>query len=275
MGEAKLVHAHVYDPTVPNIFIKAKKSDPAEYHTVTCTMSDKCSLFAKRQCAARVLMGGGCVYGSVSRERGPIQRAKNFYDWIKARKESATKIGQLSAPPNKVALIGDMVWLPYAHMNIVLGCGANMSQFTRAQFVPVAEFNADMVSRLCYGRPTGWSGDEITSYQKETIPLFISHLAEEFPELLAEASLISPKIGSVLASLTKVGRKAKLSTVKPDVGEFEGYTWDGVYMTCCDRKKTSAFTKFEAKEMRLLPGDNAVVVITDDAQVTPATVFID
>lgn len=268
----KLVHAHVFNPTRPSLFVKRKASDPAEYHTVTCSASDRCELFARKQCAARQFMGWGCLFGSTHCERGPTQRAKNFYAWLGERRKQAEPVGYLDAPPMRLARVGDHVWLPYAHMGDVL----ERERKSMSPFVPLAEFAPALIVALANARPRGWLGDEIRAYQAESVPLFVAHLSESFPDLLAEAAPLSPRIRAILATLTKVGRKAKLSTLAPNVGTFEGgWTWDGTHMIATERKSFPPFTKFDAREVRILPGADAVVTVTDNAQVTPGTVFAD
>lgn len=267
----KLIHAHVFDPTRPGLFVKPKKSDAAEYHTVTCSASDRCELFARKQCAARQFMGWGCMYGNAQREHGPTQRAKTFYTWLSERRKQAEPIGYLDAPPVRLARVGDHVWLPYSHMDIIL----ERERKSKSPFVPLAEFTPALVVVLANARPEGWFGGEIRSYQQESVPLFVAHLSESFPDLLREATPLSPRIQAVLATLTKVGRKAKLRTLRPSVGTFEGWTWDGTCMTSADPRTFPPFTKFGALEMRITPAADAVVTITDNAQVTAETVFVD
>lgn len=274
MSGAKLVHAHVYNPAAPGIF-KAKASEPASFHTVSCSASERCSLFAKGQCAARQFLGNGCVYGQATVQRGPSKRARGFYDWIRARKEESAKVGQLAAPPTRLAAVGDYIWLPYAHMNAVIRGETRFFEASHAVFLPIAEFTAAKIAFLCNGRPQAIMGGEIRAYQQESVPLFIAHLSESYPDLLREAAALSPRIRAVLATLTKVGRKARLRTLRPNVGTFEGWTWDGSHLTSRIRTSFPPFTKFGAREVRILPSEDAVVVITDDAQVTADTVFED
>lgn len=268
---SRLVHAHVYNPATPSLFIKGKKTDPAEYHTVSCSESARCELFARGQCAARTFMGAGCLYGRASTERGPTQRAKTFYEWVRDHKAEAEKIGSLAAPVERLARIADMIWLPYSFMDVVL----TNDQHSRQKFVPVADFTAALIVRLCAARPMSLFGGEITDYQRKSVPLFVAHLSETYPDLLREAAPLSPRIQAILPTLTKVGRKAKLHTLRPSIGTFEGWTWDGTHMISADRRTFPPFTKFSATEMRITPAQNAVVTITDDAQVTPETVFED
>ncbi len=267
----KLVHAHVFNPAAPNPIFKPKKSDKAEYHTVACAVSDQCELFARGQCIERQMMGRGCPHGRAGREFGPTQKARNFYEWLQDRRAKAAEIGRLDAPVKRLARVVGAIWLPYSFMDMALTGDA----FGKLEFVPVADFTPALIARLCEARPRALFGGEITEYQDKSVPLFVAHLSESYPDLLREAAALSPRIQAVLATLTKVGRKAKLHTLRPSVGTFEGWTWDGTYMTSADPQAFPPFTKFGAQEVRILPAGDAVVRITDDQQVTPDTVFLD
>ena len=275
--EYKLIHAHVFDPSRSSLFVKHKKSDAAEYHTVVCSSSASCQLFAQGQCAARRFMGGGCPYGHAQVEHGPSQRAKGFYMWINAHKATEKEVGCLAAPPAKLARVGDMMYLPYSFMDMVISGGYEKpNPFSKEKgFVPFSEFTPEFVARMCNGRPQALFGGEIYAYQRESVPAFVAHLEEEYPELLEAAALLSLRIKALTQTLTKVGRKALLRTLVPNVGTFEGFTWDGVYMVCTDRRAMPPFTKFDAQEMRVLPAENAVVTVTDNAQCSKETVFKD
>lgn len=277
--EMKLIHAHVFNPMEPNFLFKPKKTEPASYHTVSCTQSHRCELFARGQCVARNPFAGGCMYGRASTVQGPTHRARGFYDWIRTHKEMASKVGHLDAPSGRLAKVGDYIYLPYAHMGAAIkgdGNIGNILQMSQGSFLPFEQFTSDMIGRICSARPQALMGGTIAAYQAESVPKFVAHLSETYPELLAEAAKTSLHVQRIVASLTKVGRKARLRTLRPNVGTFEGgWKWDGVFMSSDEKASFSAFTKFNAVHMRIIPGDAAVVVVTDNAQVTPETEFID
>ena len=268
----KVIHAHVFDPTRPSLFVKYKASDHAEYHTVTCAASERCELFAHKQCVARRFMGSGCPHGNAQREVGPTQRAKTFYTWLSERRRLAEPVGCLAVPPIRLARIADHIWLPYANMGDIL----EHARGSKSPFVPQADFTPTLIAALANGRLLDWFGGEIRTYQRDVVPVFVAHLSESYPELLREAAPLSDRIRQIVATLTKVGRKARLHTLCPNVGTFEGgWRWDGSHMTATERRDFPPFTKFDAQEVRIQPGAGAVVTITDDAQASPETVFED
>lgn len=272
MSSLKLIHAHVFDPTRPSLFVTRKASDRAEYHTVTCSASDRCELFARKQCVARQFMGSGCLHGSAQREVGPTQRAKTFYAWLGEHRKLAEPVGGLDAPPIRLARVVDHIWLPYPHMGDIL----KRVRGSESPFIPQAEFTPTLIAALADGRPLDWFNQEIRTYQRDVVPAFVAHLSEGYPDLLREAATLSDRIRAILPTLTKVGRKARLHTLRPGVGTFEGgWRWDGTHMTATERRDFPPFTKFDAQELRIRPGPDAVVKITDDRQVSPETVFED
>lgn len=282
MNDPKVIHAHVFNPRTS--LFKSHRNDRAELHTITCGMSDRCEVYARGQCIARMFLQT-CRFGRAVTEQGPTPKAAKFNAWVGSAMARAKPIGTLDCATQKMARIGDHVWLPYAHIG--LARSGNHAMFTIGEtFVPVEEFTADLVVRLCEARPQAMFGGEIRAYQSESVPKFVAHLVEMWPDLLREAAERSPRIREVLAASTKVGQKAKLSTVTPNVGLFNaglfnagstmsGWTWDGEFLTCATPRGFPPFTPFNAVEMRIRPGADATVVITDDAQVNANTVFED
>lgn len=272
---SKIVHAHVYDPAAPSFF-KSKRSDNAILFTVSCTQSHACELFARGECATRKVLGGVCLFGRQTQEGGPTQRARAYRQWVRDAKARHPGVGWLGHPTDKFARIADHIWLPYAHMDAAITGETRFMGDDRCRFIPVADFTPAFVAKLCGARPRAiFDYSEITHYQQKSVPLFVSHLSEALPELLAEAAALSPRIRELTAALTKVGRKAKLSTVIPGIGLFEGWAWDGTRMVSAETARFPPFTKFDATEMSITPGPDAVVTITDDRQVGPDTVLVD
>jgi hypothetical protein len=269
-----VIHAHVYNPADPSLFGKGKKSEPAEYHTVTCSTPERCDLFASGQCILR-RFGPSCPHGRKHVVRGPSGRAKGFDDWISVHRTEANRIGALDRPPDKIARVGDDLYLPYSVLAPVLR-GESCDHYLNASpLVGLGLFTADRIAAACDFEPRGIFGGVIHDYQREAIPRLVAHLSEDYPDLLAAAAPLSARIRAIQATLTKVGRKARLHTLKPNVGTFEGYTWDGVHMRTTTRKTMPPFSPFQPVEMLIVPAADAVVVVTDDAQVTPETAWVD
>lgn len=271
------IHHHVYNPTEFSLF-KTDANAHAKVFTVECSESARCDVFARGECVARSMFNH-CKYGIETKEEGPTKRARTFKSWIAAKKLEGKGIGQLSAPTKKMAKIGDYIWLPYHGIDAVLN--GETTLFASSPMIPISEFTPDLVVRICCGYPrTILGNDVIRGYHQEEVPKFLTHLLEVFPEIAAEALSISEHVRKVLSRLTSVGRKAKLVTVVPNVGTFQRsntgsdvWTWTGTEMVCANGG--GPFIPFNATEVRIKPGINAVVTITDNAQVGPDTVFVD
>lgn len=216
--------------------------------TVTCLPG---SSVLVSSCLQAVLMA------TKPREVGYTTRARGYYQWIGEARKKTTGIGTLSHPVAKIARVGNHIWLPYSHMNDALN---------KRDFIPAEEFTVDLIVKLVELVPRDWSSNPIRQYQAESVPSFVSHLQELYPDMLAQAAEKSEHLRKILASMTKVG---------PNVGSFDGWVWDGTHMITAEKKNMSAFFPFSPKEIRILPADAAVVTISDDAQVNSNTVFAD
>lgn len=274
-----LIYSSVFDPRETGLF-RTKANDRATHHTVACNASHRCEVFARRECIALQIFSG-CVHGFSNRENGPTKKARGCGEWVtERRKIKAEGEGRPLRPAvTKLSRVGDHVWIPYAHMDRLLsGKNAWVSNW-RDCFIKAEDFTVDLIVKLAEARPRSLMGDEITHYQREEVPKFVTHLSEVFPDLAREAAERSPRIQTILASITKVGRKALLWTIRPNVGLLKEssssetmWTWDGMSIFTSTRVP---FVPFNPTEVRVVPGPNAVAIITDDAQVGPDTVFVD
>ena len=81
--------------------------------------------------------------------------------------------------------------------------------------------------------------------------------------------------------MTNVGRKARLKTLTPNIGEFKDihgglWTWDGMYITSENTK--ASFTLVETREIeecRIKPKDDIIVQVSDERQVHVNAKYID
>lgn len=275
MSETKKVHFHVYNPRT-SVFGRSK-SAKAKSYTVTCGASDRCELLSRGECAARSGFGG-CLYGRQSTQTGWTPKAQKFSQWIRDQKDANEGVGSLSAPRKMLAVVGDHVWLPYAHVGAAFNGGDAYKAGWRDAFVPLEDFTPETIARICNAKPRALFGGVITTYQRDEVPRFVAHVAERFPGLLDEACKVSPNVAAIRASLTNVGRKARLVTTLPwpKLGRH-GWAWDGEWLTLSGEAAKSAtiLMDFKAIDARMRPGPEETVVIVDDAQVGPDTVFVD
>jgi len=292
MSDHKPIHFHVYDPSTS--FFKSSKNDAAKRFVVLCNNSENCELHKKGTCILRSFWGGGCPYGYCSNEEGYTRRARGFGTWIRKQGEMYKGVPSISSPPKKLAVVGDYIYIPYAHANMnkevpFLGHGGFMS--SGSNFIKKEDWTIHNIAKIVAFHPQALMGGYIDSYWKEEVPLFLSHLEEVMPDMYKELLATYPqfiKSFNLLAPKNYVGRKAKVKTLSPCTFRTKGsqdgdykvtWIWDGkVLKTASDSVYQSIWgsvNKYESLEMTLIPNDDSVIEITDNAQVNAGTVFVD
>jgi len=277
VSESKVIASRVIDPREPALFFKRKKSDPAEHFTITCSC-ESCPLRNRGECATIGVFSGFCPYGSKREETGPTQRAAKFGSWIRERKAMHPGIGwHLGIPTKKLAFVGEYVYFPYSHAD---SCKA--VPFYRGGWIKRESWTLENVLTLIDFRPTALFGGEIASYQKESVPLFISHIRELDPEMWKQLIAARPQLD---VTPNYVGRKALVKTlaypitIPPHKAEYPVvWEWNGQTLTTTSRDAYgSTWGHIEAASVatEIAPSDKASVVVRDNAWVTPETVFVD
>jgi len=282
MSEYKRIHFHLFDPSTRSIFGN-NKNDKAEIQVIRCNNSENCDLFKRGQCSMRSSFGSSrCSYGKYSREVGFTKRARKFYDWINKKKEEYAGIPDLNNHSEKIAFVGDFVFLPYAHMtmckNAPFQAKANLGSNGIA-FIPKEDFTIETIMTLIDARPQAFFGGEIWDYQKEVVPKFVWHLKEVVPEMFEELKELSEKVRDIEARHTSVGREAMLRSVVPNVGLFTDihggdWVWDGEWLTGTN-SHASFMLVSKFSEIKVKPIGDHKVKITDNDQVDENTVLLD
>jgi len=260
-----------------------------EASIVYCDRHEMCSYFKNNQCLnVRAPFSSGCKYGKVSNITGYTSRDNKYYEF-KKKWESHEKYNKLKYPPNKLGIIGDVIVLPYPHIYIKETENGNLviegpMLFSNSiAFVDKSKFTTEFINELCAFRPRAIMGGEITSYQRETVPLFLAHLKEVLPEKYAEIKSKSPEIAN---EINYVGRRALLKTINPSFVFYqsrqypqfdEKWYWDGEILTY-----SSGYTQefrvtkhYEVLEIKIKPSDKSIITISNNEQVTENTVFVD
>ncbi len=183
---------------------EAKKStEKSSITTFFCDLPSgfSCPLLAKRQCIKQ----GLCVYGSRTVDwTDSASRANSHNAQLVQMKEYAASVGGgLALPDEKIAYIGEYVFLPYKGMaqhNIVEHFGfkhvsagwwgGGFSFIERENFTP--QVVVDMVKFVPKdGDGKGWRDRVISEYASESVPMFLWDLRNLDPELFAEAVKIN------------------------------------------------------------------------------------
>lgn len=285
------IHAHIWSPSGFHFF-KTSKKDPAKCVVYYCNNAENCSLLKKGQCIHGAVLGPRCPYGYVRNEVGYTRRARNFSKWISDKeKEYANVLGKVkSGPTDKMVVIGEWVYLPYAHLDMnehIPILGKSCLFISGKPFIKIGEFTVEIIQKIVDFHPHALMGGEITTYQTEQVPLFLFHLKEVFPDLYKELVKLRPEYVKryKLQIRESIGRKALLSTVSPCkimLGKDEAFEWDGktlkgkkdyiLGLSLYDENNVSAMEKID---IVITPSPKAVIVITDNSQVNTSTQFLD
>lgn len=265
------------------------KETPLEASVISCDKHNECSYFKNGQCLlVRTFGGKGCKFGSVNNVRGYTSRAKKYHDF-KNKWQSHECYGKLSHPPQKIGIIDNVVVFPYPFIRITKTESGKYAVEESALFgnsnsyIELEKFNNDLIYRICSYRPQALMGGEISSYQKEEVPLFLSHLQEVLPDVYEKFIQAYPKYGR---KIDYVGRKALLKTLKPSLIEYRSrdyprlnndWYWDGEFLNYKWGyvNSVSVIDDYEVAEFKLKPSDKTTVKITSNEQVTEETVFVD
>lgn len=282
---ATVIHANVFDP-FGSVLFKTKATDRAECQTITCTNLE-CPLLAKGQCHIRGgLFGNTCPYGTSRRESGPTKRAAGCSSWVREKREQHKGVRFLQPASNQMAIIGDYVFLPYAHMTMcqTVPFKSRSGFFSSGDaFLPREVWTIETVLELLKHRPQAVMGGEITCYQKEEVPKFLLHLREADPEMWKQLIAVCPQYD---VQANHVGRQAVLQTLKHPIkwtqtssrGEYPvHWEWDGETVTTTSKNvfnTTWAGLEAESLEVKVKPKPRTVIVVKSNDWVDANTEFV-
>lgn len=277
----KEIDAWIYNPT--RSLFKTKKTEKAVGHIIYCECPEKCELYAKHKC---VVYNNKCPHGSRGSVTGYSVMARKFSSWIKDFEETHKDVyrTQLSAPKKLEYFMG-YVYIPIAYLNlndkIDFYDGGGFGSMRRP-IIRRSMFTADFINdKILNFIPRSYFGNaEIEDYQEKEVPKFLNWLKELDIDLYNKVRELNPQHKG-FSAMTNVGRKARLKTLTPNIGEFKDihgglWTWDGMYITSENSK--ASFTLVETREIeecRIKPKDDVIVQVTDERQVNVNTEFID
>ena len=286
--EYKVINAHIFNPK--NALFKTHENRRLTCQTVLCCNTGNCNLYKVGQCAMRNVLGwGSCPYGKGTHENGPTTRANSFSSWKKEREEKYEGlIDILTWPVDKMAYIGEYVFLPYAHMNMnekVKFLSHSRLFCNGSYFVKKDDFNLETICCILNFHPYALMGGEIMDYQRKSVPAFLKHLREVDNELFTRffnqyPDYIQPRIESIQ---NNIGRTALLKTVNPCSFKNDKATfiWDGKIIKTNDDififspLGNSSNRGYDKLDITFHPTDKCEIKITDNNQVNDKTIFID
>lgn len=270
-----------------NIF--GGKESPLEASIIYCDKHESCSYYKNNQChLVRSFGSTGCKFGTTSTVRGYTSRARKYHEFRNKWKDNE-QYGKLSHPPTKLGLIDGLVVFPYPYVSITKHESGKWiiddpAFFNSNAYIPYEEFTIDFIKRICSFRPQAMMGGTISSYQKETVPLFLAHLKEVLPDKYIEFANEFPEYSE--KNIDYVGRKALLKTIKPSSVYKESrdypnldseWYWDGEFLIYKNGYvgSFSVIDSYKIEEIKLKPTEKTVVKITSNEQVSKETVFVD
>lgn len=265
---SEIIHAWVYDPQKALFGAKGQKSSCL---TVRCENPGGCDLYTKFNTCTLLGSEYTCVSGKKTREDGPTQRARSFYDWLQKKRDWCQNVSHGLKPfkaYNRIFRTNGWYHLPYPAMSDAF---LMASAPIKNSWIQEEDLTAEVLHRICTAIPRNIFGDQLVRYQNETVPKFIMDLMMHYPnlfEMLAEDQKDRVKVYDF------TGRTAVLATVAsgPVVLSKETWIWDGKTLT----REAGTFLPVKGRmTSALVPDPSVTVKITDNSQVTAETEFVD
>lgn len=283
----EVIHAQIFD--VKNTVFKQKASEKSKLTLVSCNNKDNCSLYKNGQCSLIGMFYDRCQYGKRTQTDGFTKKASKYNSWINENQEKYKDVlNKLKSATKKIAIVGDYVYLPYAHLNMNKNLpfnnfGGFMSDGDK--FMLITDFTDEVIHSIITFLPQSLMGGPIYSYMKEVVPTFITHLIEVFPDRVKSFIEKYPSLESYFVVKSPIGRKALLHSLKPGTVvtkyhdnnklKTQHWTWDGEYLTSIDCGFNFAIVEYDECVVKLKPKEKEIVIITNENQVDNNTIYID
>lgn len=219
-------------------------------------------------------------YFKITKQHGFTPRAKKHgelkYNMLEKHSDLKDK---LSGIDSVILDYGDYVYINLAYIdNYVNSIVENNPAFSSKNFVFKEHFNVHFLESLINYTPlTLMDRAPIKDYQNKEVPRLLMAVKNQFPELYKELLSISDKAKEIDSQITYVGKSAKLSTLKPSKVELRLtftergiFNWDGKQLS----RETNTYGK-ELISQIIIPKDDLVVIVKDDAAVCETTVIVD
>lgn len=282
---SNIIHVGLYGGKSPF----GGKEEPLVADVISCSQASDCSFYSNGTCLmVRSMRSTGCRFGSLQQYKGYTRKAKKYYEF-KDQWTNHEMYEKLKSPKKRLGLINGLVYFLYPYVHFVKTEGGDIKLADPLLIsggpyvIPYRDFTPELIHRIVTFRPQAVMGGTIETYQKETVPLFLAHLLEVLPVRYREFVNSYPQYNT---KVTYIGRRAKLLTLNPSVVEYktsrypefnEEWYWDGEYLTLQKGKPANVkvIRDYELVEMKIKPTENAVVMVTDDSQVSSSTAFVD
>lgn len=208
-------------------------------------------------------------YFKVYKKTGYTRRAKSHgkivNDALAKHPELRNKLGGIKS---KLLDYGEYVFIGLSYLdNYTNPIVEQNKAFFNKNFVYKECFTAEFLMTLINYRPRDLFGNKvIESYEKEQIPQLIIELKRKYPVLYKEIYEMSIVVQELDKEITYVGKKARLSTLKPGQVELqlsllekEVFDWDGSILI----RKGKVYNG-ESITHYVKPSEDLIVKILDD-----------
>lgn len=152
--------------------------------------SQECELFANGACLhywdfMTGISSRQCIYGKAEREMGWTRSAQKFTPFIEKAKAETRQFPKLTRfGIDKIARIGEYVWLPFSFMEHCLDVPFIEKWYTWKRpypFMKRADFTPEVIVTLLNFHPIALNGEEIFQYQQDVVPEFREELDRWMP----------------------------------------------------------------------------------------------
>lgn len=268
--EYKAINFTYYNPC--NSVFKAGKSDRERITIYFCKNSENCDAYKRGKCVMmNGLYGHSCPYGRREQKEGFTKAARKCGELIRKMQSKYEEVSYATKDLKFVCRIGDYVYLNLPHLINYSNSIRENNFFIDKDIIKQEEFTPQFIVELINYQPRALMGGIISSYQTESVPKFCTQLHRYFPDMYEKVKKTYPEIDNLIENINYVGKSAKLITLLP--GEVKLSTdilqWDGKLLHA--KGSQISFWKMRDEEVMIIPTDETVVEIYDNATVTDDT----
>lgn len=219
--ESRIIGARVYPGD-------SKKK--CEIEILHCHCPSECVVLSDGMCIhSSCFLRFGCVYGNTSGRMGYTKRALKYRRCLNDMISEASSFPKWPGPYREnMTTVGEYVYLSYPHitMNKDVPFVKHSVMSTGMPFIYLASLDAHVVKSIVNFHPRALAGGEITSYQSESVPKFLTDMSKQMPHLLEKAGIEPPCYPSAirmrLIDIPHANRRYKI-----EVDGMKAIGWDG------------------------------------------------
>ncbi len=270
MSEYIPINFSYYNPK--NDIFKAGKSDRETVYIYTCNNSNNCEACKNNKC---VMLNGffhSCPYGKMKKEEGYTKVARKCGELIQKRKNEYGDVAYSKKELKYLCYIGDYVYLPLPHL-INYSNSIRDKDFFKGDgdIIKKEDFTPEFIVELLKYKPRTLFNEEITSYQKNNVPMFCIQLKRYMPDMFKKVKKLYPDIDSIIQNINYCGKRAKVKTLLPGKIKLNNdiLEWDGTIIKA--KGHQISFWGLNNENIAITPTENTYVTIIDNNTVTEDT----